>query len=84
MSIEEIRIDTATLVPPALLVNGRQRLLQKRISVIAIMQSRPEIDLPCETPAGADVAAQCQSLPRSGEQFGCAGRCNLVARKRRP
>src|SRR2546425_12341801 len=49
--------------------------------MIAIEQSRPQIDLPCQTPARADVTSQLQRFLCGCKQMRRCPRGNLIARK---
>src|SRR5215471_8509014 len=80
MSIEQIRVDaTSATISRIVRIDRREGPLQKQMRSIAIAEPGPQIDFPCQTPAGANIAAQFQAFPRGGEKLGTTFRSNLVA-----
>src|SRR5262245_39680044 len=82
MRIEKIRINAAAAAISRIVrINWRQSLLQELVCVVAVEQPGPQIDLPCQTPARADIAPRCQTRIRSGKKIRSSAQSNLIAGK---
>src|SRR3954468_4795923 len=75
MSIEKIGIYTSGLSSRVSGVDRRQCLLQKKMGVLSVEQSCPEVDLPRQTPTRASVPSQLQSL------LGCLEKLRRLANR---
>src|SRR5215467_2482781 len=81
MSVEQVCVyPTSAVISNVFYENWCQRFPQKQIGMIAFEHSCPKIDLPRQTPPGANVAAHFQALFRRREQLGRFTGRDLVAR----
>ena len=84
VGIEQIQVRAAAVcvIGPRAVDRG-ELFADQLISVIAIVQARPTIDLPCLAPTGAGIATQFETLADGVRELGRAERRDLTPRMQR-
>jgi len=72
VGVEQVRIHAAAAVEFLLAADRLEQVAQDQIGVVAVVETRPQVDFPSHAPAGGRVAAMDERLAGGLEQTGVA------------